>query len=44
MPRSAAIFEKKKKKVLHQKGRFPCKKQATEAIWATELWNKSWKS
>ena len=40
MPRSAAIFEKKR--VLHQKGGFPCKKQATEAILATELWDKSW--
>ena len=38
MPRSAAIFEKKG--VLHQKGRFPCKKQALEAILAAELWDK----
>ena len=32
MPQSAAIFEKKN---LHQKGHFPCKKQATEAILAS---------
>ena len=41
MPRSAAIFEKKQ---VRQKGCFPCKKQATEAILAAELWDKSWKS
>ena len=41
IPRSPAIFEKKQ--VLHQKGHFPCKKQATEAILAKELWDKSWK-
>ena len=43
MPLSAAIFEKIKQ-LLHQKGHFPCKKQATEAILAVELWDKSWKS
>ena len=43
MPRSAAIFEKKKR-VLHQKCQFPCKKQDTEAILAAELWHKSLKS
>ena len=42
MPQSAAIFEKKR--VLHQKGHFPCKKQATEAILVAELCDKSWKS
>ena len=32
-------------KKIHHKGRFPCKKQATETILATELWGeKSWKS
>ena len=41
MPQSAAIFEKKR--VLHHKDRFPCKKQATEAILVAELiiWDKS---
>ena len=39
MPQSAAIFEKTR--VLHQNGRFPRKKQATEAILAAELWDKS---
>ena len=43
MPRSATNFEKKNS-VLYQKGHFPCKKQATEAILAVELWDKSWKS
>ena len=33
----------KKTWVLHQKFHFPCKKQATEAILAAELWDKSWK-
>ena len=42
MPWSAVIFEKKR--VLHQKGHFLCKKQATEAIFVAELWDKSWKS
>ena len=32
---------KKKTRVLHQKGHFPCKKQATEAILVADLWNKS---
>ena len=43
MPWSAAIFEKKKR-VLHQKDRLPCKRQATEAILTVELLDKSWKS
>ena len=42
MPQSAAILEKTR--ALHQKGHFPCKKQATEAILAAELWDKSLKS
>ena len=42
MQLSAAIFEKSQ--VLHQKGRFTCKKQATEAILVMEEWDKSWKS
>ena len=42
MQRTAAICGKKT--VLHQKGFFPCKKQATEAVLAMELGDKSWKS
>ena len=30
----------KRIRVLHQKGRFLCKKQATEAILAAEFWNE----
>ena len=42
MPQSAAIFEKKQSS--SSKVPFPCKKQATGAILAVELWDTSWKS
>ena len=40
MPQSAAIFEKKKQSS-SSKVPFPCKKQATGAILAVELWDTS---